>query len=221
MVSVPNAPDCPADTRLSPTAQRILDAAVDVLRATGQLSMRRLVECAGVANMTPYNLFKSKHGILAALSGRELDAGLRRLEAQAPGDGLARMLAGLDNAFAALEADPDYYRALYGAAYGGGDPALIRIFQEPRVVYWSALLERCRDEGLLQAEARGGLIIQYLMDMFSGAIRRWLGGEITTVQLSAQVNYGIMLLLLPHMTAAGAPRVAARLHLAKALLDPA
>jgi len=33
----------------SPTAQKVLDAAVDLLRATGQLSMRKLAQSANVA----------------------------------------------------------------------------------------------------------------------------------------------------------------------------
>ena len=77
----------------SPTAQKVLDAAVDLLRATGQLSMRKLAQSANVAGMTPYNLFGSKQGLLAALSQKELGHAIRRVGGAQVADSLDRMFA--------------------------------------------------------------------------------------------------------------------------------
>ena len=85
---------------LSATGRKVLDAAGDLLRATDQLSMRSLVQPAGVANMTPYNLFGSKHGgLLAALSQKELGHAIGRTAQVRSADSLEHVFAALDIGF--------------------------------------------------------------------------------------------------------------------------
>ena len=129
--------DIEAQVQPSATARKVLDAAVELLRTTGQLSMRALAQSAGVAGMTPYNLFGSKHGLLAALSRKELGHAIERVDAAQVADSLERVFVALDMGFETFSGDEDYYRSLYRAAYASSDPSLIATFQAPRVVYWN------------------------------------------------------------------------------------
>jgi AcrR family transcriptional regulator len=202
----------------SPTAQKVLDAAVDLLRATGQLSMRKLAQSANVAGMTPYNLFGSKQGLLAALSQKELGHAIRRVGGAQAADSLDRVFAALDMGFETFSSDEDYYRALYRAAYASSDPSLIEIFQAPRTVYWNLLLDACRDEGFLVKNTRSDTLTQILMYTYTGAVQRWIEGTITTRQLYAEINYALMILLLSHATPKARDRIQKRMRTWEAFL---
>jgi len=203
---------------LSPTAQKVLDAAVDLLRATGQLSMRNLVQAAGVAGMTPYNLFGSKHGLLAALSQKELGHAIRKVGGAEVADSLERVFAALDMGFETFAGDEAYFRALYRAAYASSDPSLIEIFQAPRTVYWNLLLDTCRDEGFLLRTTRSDTLTQILMYTYTGAVQRWIEGVITTRQLYAEINYALMILLLSHAAPKARDRIQKRMRQWEAFL---
>ena len=184
---------------LTPTAQKVLDAAVLLLRETGQLSMRRLAQTAGVAGMTPYNLFGSKHGLLAALSQNELNAAMRRLDSTPHQDSLRRIFTTLDLGFDTFGKEPDYYKALYRAAYASNDPTMVEVFQAPRIAYWNSLLEACRKDGFLEKATRSDTLTQVLMYTYTGAVGRWIEHTISTRQLYAEINYTLMILLLSHV----------------------
>jgi AcrR family transcriptional regulator len=197
---------------LSATGQRVLDAAVDLLRTTGQLSMRSLVQSAGVANMTPYNLFGSKRGLLAALSQKELGRAIGRAAKVKAPDGLERVFAALDMGFETFSGDETYYRALYRAAYASNDPSLVEVFQAPRIIHWNAILDDCREQGFLVASTRSDTLTQILMYTYTGAVQRWIEKTIGTRQLYAEINYVLMILFLSHATPLARDRVQARLR---------
>jgi AcrR family transcriptional regulator len=203
---------------LSATARKVLDAAVDLLRTTGQLSMRSLVQSAGVANMTPYNLFGSKHGLLAALSQKELGRAIGRAARVTTVDSLERVFAALDMGFEAFSGDENYYRALYGAAYASNDPSLVEVFQAPRILYWNSLLDACREQGFLDDATRSDTLTQILMYTYTGAVLRWIDRTIGTRQLYAEINYVLMILLLSHATPTARERVQKRLRQWEAFL---
>jgi AcrR family transcriptional regulator len=202
----------------SATAQRVLDAAVDLLRATGQLSMRKLAQSANVAGMTPYNLFGSKQGLLSALSENELALVIRRVDRTPVADSLDRVFAALDVAFETFSADEDYFRALYSAAYASSQPSLIAIFQSPRTIYWNSLLDAARDQGFLTKNTRSDTLVQILMYTYIGAVQRWIAMIITTRQLYAETNYVLMILLLSHATPKARDRIQRRLRTWEAFL---
>ena len=203
---------------LSATGRKVLDAAGDLLRATGQLSMRSLVQSAGVANMTPYNLFGSKHGLLAALSQKELGHAIGRTAQVRSADSLEHVFAALDIGFEMFSGDENYYRALYRAAYASSDPSLIEVFQAPRILYWNSLLDACREQGFLVKTTRSDTLTQILMYTYTGAVQRWIEKTIGTRQLYAEINYVLMILFLSHATPKGRDRVQKRLRQWEAFL---
>jgi AcrR family transcriptional regulator len=197
---------------LSATRRKVLDAAVELLRTTGQLSMRSLVQSAGVANMTPYNLFGSKHGLLAALSRKELGRAVGRVARVRAVDALERVFAALDMGYEAFSGDESYYRALYRAAYASNDPSLVEVFQAPRIIYWNSLLDACREQGFLVETTRSETLTQILMYTYTGAVQRWIEKTIGTRQLYAEINYVLMILFLSHATPTARERVQKRLR---------
>lgn len=213
-------PPLEADGAPTPTARRVLDAAVELLRTTGQLSMRKLAERAGVAGMTTYNLFGSKHGLLAALSRRELGRAVGG-RGTPPGDALERVFAALDVGLEVFSGDEAYFRALYGAVYASGDLSLTQVFQAPRVDYWNGLLDDCRAEGLIARGARTRALTQILMHAYAGYVQQWIRCAITTEHLYAEINYALMILLLAHATPKGHDRIEARLRAWEARLPDA
>lgn len=196
---------------LSPMGQKVLDAAVELLRTTGELSMRKLVESAGVAGMTPYNLFGSKHGLLRALSQKELNRAVKSLQQAPVQDSLERLFAALDMGFQTFSSDEVYFRALYRAAYASGDPAMIEIFQVPRSAYWNSLLDACRDDGFLLEEGRSETITQILMYTYIGAVQRWIELTINTRQLYAEINFTLNILMLSQATPKATDRIQRRM----------
>ena len=200
------------------SSQKILNAAVELLRSGGNLSMRKLAQTAGVAGQTPYNVFGSKQGLLVALSQRQLDWANQQLDRVKERDSLQRVFLSLDAGYESFNADPIYYRALYEAAYTSSDPSMVEVFQAPRIVFWQNLFESCRAEGYLVEACPSGSLTQILMYTYTGAIRRWIDESISTRQLYAEVNYVLMILLLAYATPAAQDRLKARMRQWEAFL---
>jgi AcrR family transcriptional regulator len=95
---------------------RLLEVARRALER-GDFSMRRLAEDAGMAEVTPYNLFGSKRGVLEALYAVLRRESEQRLAAMRRPDPLARVFDAIDLLADDIAAAPGFYRALFGALF--------------------------------------------------------------------------------------------------------
>lgn len=177
--------------------EALLDAARRIL-ATTDLSMRRLAEEAGVAEATPYNLFGSKRGVIAALYEDQRQRMEDRL-ATGPGDPLARLFAAIDLLATDLDRQPHFHRALFGAVYRpGGEPSPTGgDAPDPGIGFWMALVAAAEKANRFRADARIDLYARCLMHLISGAMLDWSEGRIDAVGWGAVTRHGAALLTLP------------------------
>jgi len=176
--------------------EALLEAARRIL-ATSDLSMRRLAEEAGVAEATPYNLFGSKRGVVAALYEDQRRRTDERL-AEVDGDPLARLFEAIGLLADDLARQPHFHRALFEAVYrpageqppAAGDP-------DPGVDFWMAIVAAAETAGCFRAGARVDLYARSLMYLITGAMLDWSEGRIDAAEWAAVTRHGAALLTLP------------------------
>ncbi len=175
--------------------EALLEAARRIL-ATSDLSMRRLADEAGVAEATPYNLFGSKRGVIAALYDDQRRRTVDRL-AHRETDPLARLFAAIDLLAEDLGEQPHFPRALFGAVYRpAGEPGPSVEDPDPGIDFWMALVEAAAIAGRFRADARVDLYARCLMHLISGAMLDWADGRIEAESWAAITRHGVALLTL-------------------------
>jgi len=176
--------------------EALLDAARRIL-ATSDLSMRRLADEAGVAEATPYNLFGSKRGVVAALYEDQRRRSEARL-AERTSDPIGRLFAAIDLLAEDLAAQPHFHRALFGAVYRpAGEPGPAADEPDPGIGFWMALVDAAREAGHFRDGARIDLYARCLMHLITGAMLDWSDGRIEAADWRAVTRHGMALLTLP------------------------
>jgi len=175
--------------------EALLEAARRIL-ATSDLSMRRLADEAGVAEATPYNLFGSKRGVIAALYEDQRRRTVERL-AEREIDPLMRLFAAIDLLAEDLDQQPHFHRALFGAVYRpAGEPGPTIDDPDPGIDFWMSLVDAAERAGRFRAEARVDLYARCLMHLISGAMLDWAEGRIEAKGWAAITRHGVALLTL-------------------------
>lgn len=188
--------------------QAVLQAARAMIKeneSTG-FAMRALAQRAGVGEVTPYNLFGSKSGVLEAILAEELE-GYR--------EGFARMAA--TDAFEALyefigvsmtmyRSDPQLYRVVFRDLMLTGDPSLRSFFSEPQRRVFLGLIGTAIEAGYLSDTVAPHLIARTLGRAVTSCLADWLWEDISLDSLEANVGLTFTMVLRGIATAKALPR---------------
>lgn len=195
--------------------ERILDAAARLLVREGAegLTMRELASAAGVAEMTPYNLFGSKAEIVATLFENEIERIVARSFSEMPSDPVERLFVSAEILADTWTEESGLFRELVRAAReAGADPA--RYAGGP-----TSLLEA----GLNDAVAAGRLtddlpppdLARYIFFANQGAYEAWAEGVLDDHALRRDLVVGLGISLLAVATEPTRRRVLARMAAAR------
>lgn len=175
----------------------LLDAARRIL-ATSDISMRRLADEAGVAEATPYNLFGSKRGVIAALYADQRESFESRLRAQGATDPLLRLFDAVDLLASDLERHPHFHRALYGAVYRSpGEEADDAAGADPGIDFWRSAVAEADAAGRFRADANVALFARCFVHLLTGAMLDWSEQQIDAQGWRTVTTHGLALLALP------------------------
>ena len=181
----------------------LLDAARRIL-ATSDISMRRLAEEAGVAEATPYNLFGSKRGVIAALYVDQRNDFAARLRTGGTADPLLRLFDAIDLLADDLDRHPHFHRALYGAVYrASGEGEAADAMADPGIDFWRSAISEVAAAGRFRAGANVALFARCFVHLLTGAMLDWSEQRIDAEGWRAVTTHGLALLALP-VTAADA-----------------
>ena len=182
-------------------------ALVEATRASltsGEFSMRRVAELAQVSEVTPYNLFGSKAGLLAALYERMIRESETRLLSAGEADPLSRIFAAIDGFRDNLDRHPAFYRAFFAARLEsrGGKSYVTQV--DEGVDYWHRLIGAAIDAGQIKAGPSADLIARHFIHLLSGAVQEWIDAAVDPAEWRALVAHGFALVALPLASSEGA-----------------
>lgn len=159
----------------------ILDAARRIVITDGEagLTMRAIASEAGVALVTPYNLFGSKQGVLQAMCEEQLEQVFAASPAWTGDAGIRRLFDLIDFNFGEFQQDPDFYRAFWDILYGKTGIEIEASVWEPRNVMMQGLLRSAITAGDVREDAAIEQLARNLMRLFRAVTLEWVDGLIT------------------------------------------
>jgi AcrR family transcriptional regulator len=192
----PEAPQSRREAGKAERRRRIIHAARDLIRETGNagLSMRALAARAGVSLATPYNLFGSKRAILLSVLDdiREFFDRFSALRTREP---LERLFGALDICVEMYVADPAFNRTIWAALFDPSDEFRSQVFNSKRAAFWMGLVKDVADAGVLDADIDVELLFRALDRTFGATMLDWVTGELSDAQLEPAMRYGYALIL--------------------------
>jgi AcrR family transcriptional regulator len=188
--------------------EAILAAAHELLSAPGeqQFSMRKLAEHAGVSIATPYNLFGSKHAIVAALSNTGSERFGEMLD-NLEGDALTALLKAPHFIRVSYAQQPDFHRNFTLAAYQNSSPEMRATVGTAPVQIWMKLLERAQQSNDLITDIDAGAFAVTYGELMLAHILVWAQGFITLDEMEARMAFGAALILSGVATETGRARL--------------
>ncbi|MFV0277601.1 MAG: TetR/AcrR family transcriptional regulator [Parahaliea sp.] len=175
--------------------RHILSVADRCLDENG-ISMRQLAREAGVSITTLYNLFGSKHNILASLMEADALEFRQRIKASHHGNALDKLFFAIGLAAEAFRRDEVFYRGLFCAAMNSDNRAVTPFYIEQRSSIWHELLQQAVVERKLSADLNVKCMAKNIVNLYSGLIHEWMLGISSAEQMRAQVGYNLALALL-------------------------
>ncbi|RVT93185.1 TetR/AcrR family transcriptional regulator [Sphingomonas crocodyli] len=182
-------------------------ALVEATRASltsGEFSMRRVAELAQVSEVTPYNLFGSKAGLLAALYERMIRESETRLPAAGQADPLARVFAAIDGFRDNLARHPAFYRAFFAARLESRGGRSYATTSDAGVDYWHRLIGAAIDVGQIRPGRSADVLVRHFIHLLSGAVQEWIDSTVDPDEWRALVAHGFALVALPLASIEGA-----------------
>jgi AcrR family transcriptional regulator len=186
----------------------LLDAARAMIREgdTIGFAMRALAQRAGVGEVTPYNLFGSKRGVLEGILSEEM-AGFQAEFDKAPAaDELDAIFRLITVSVDMYRGDPQLYRVVFRDLMMTGDSSLRSFFSGPQREFFTRLMEDAVRAGLLTDVVQPRLAVRTLARVFTSAIADWLWEGISLESLEANVGLGFAMILRGMATPAAAER---------------
>lgn len=153
--------------------------------------MRALALEAGVSLKTPYNLFGSKHDLLACLMDADLDNYKEKVKKLKSRDAIHKIYDSLDLAMDTYRNEEVFYRGLFLAAIDSEDKSLMPIFLKPRILFWKDLIVAAMTENRIKENIDPAIVSKNIINLFSGCLQEWILGLNTTDIMHAEVGYGI------------------------------
>jgi AcrR family transcriptional regulator len=202
------------DKQMRERRARILEAAAQLIRATGGtgLSMRALADKAEVSLATPYNLFGSKGAVLLALQLGALEQLEQAMDELGTRDPIEQVLEVAALGAKIYTGDPSFWRPLM-QAHWVAKGAIHESPLHPRIVaLWHRSLQAGVKAGRLIAEADPEFVARHLVICFYGVLVLWVQGNLDEDGFRNQVLYGFVLALLGVGSPAARPKLVKHLH---------
>jgi AcrR family transcriptional regulator len=197
------------DRQMRERRTRILDAAAQLIRATGGtgLSMRTLAERAEVSLATPYNLFGSKGGVLMALQFGSLEKLEQAMEELSARDPIEQVLEIAELGARIYTGDRSFWLPLMQAHWLARG-AIHESPLHPRIVaLWHRSLQAGVDAGRLIPAAKPEFVARLLVVCFYGVLVLWIQGNLDGDGFRTHVLYGFVLTLLGVAMPAARPKL--------------
>ena len=194
----PTSPATPVTSAQQERYDRVVDAAAEALSAGGQdaVQMKDLAQRAGVSLATLYRYFPSKEYVLLAVSLARYQAAARKVFAEVPQGNTVRerVTRHLMREFRTQQREQRLTAALTQALTGTA-----RTYSE-----LIEAVEHLHLQILRHVAAAGGpvteqqqKVLAVVLDIFSGATRRWLAGTYSAAEAKFHIETGCELLELP------------------------
>jgi AcrR family transcriptional regulator len=194
----PTSPATPVTRAQRERYDRVVDAATEALSAGGQdaVQMKDLAQRAGVSLATLYRYFPSKEYVLLAVSLARYQAAARKVFAEVPRGTTVRerVTSHLMREFRTQQREQRLTAALTQALTG-----TTRTYSE-----LIEAVEHLHLQILRHVAAAGGpvseqqqKVLAVVLDIFSGATRRWLAGTYSAAEAKFHIETGCELLELP------------------------
>lgn len=176
--------------------EQIVRAARDLMRARKApgFSMRTLAEVAGVSIATPYNLFGSKQGVIAAVMDADLQDFQSDLMAE-PVDALESFFRAVSLTARIFEREPGFYKAGANAILREADAPLVEQFGRPRQALLREMVQRAVREGFLGHSVNADALAAALGQQLFGWIQSWATGQVSLDEMVIRAQYGFALSL--------------------------
>jgi AcrR family transcriptional regulator len=200
---------------------RIVAAARRLIAENGYdgLSMRALADAARVSVPTLYNLFGSKHAILAAEMQEAFRNVADALDLKKRGDAVERAATLLQAGIRNLVAVPGYYRELVHVMLSSREPdELRRSIEEQYVALMAGNLRAGQADGELVDWFDADILSGQMFFTFMMVVLGWARGEIDDDGLQQIASYGQCMLLLGVARGDTAVRLAERVRRLQARL---
>lgn len=198
----------PPAKRPEDKTERILAAAQDIIRETGDfdLPMRMLAARAQVSLRTPYELFGSKNGVIRSLLKQDQAVFLKSVNEIRSSDQLENFFDRVRHGIGFYSDKQPFYRALFRAtqAYSGGDET------EPareNLRAFGILSARARTAGLIRPEIDPLAFGEVLTDIFASNVRTWASSTFDIALLTHKICYGFAVALAAVATEPAAARM--------------
>jgi AcrR family transcriptional regulator len=177
--------------------KRLIDAAFTLFREGGEeaLTMRRLAAEAGVSEATPYNVFKSKTGVLVAMFQAFLD------QLHGKHDPDHRQLNALEHLLAVTErvanlwSEPTglFCKLMIAIRKSGESPP--ELIDRPMHGITGAVM-RLQDEGWLTSAIPAEIVAARIAHSNAGLFGVWLTGHFSREQLQTELKLNALLPIL-------------------------
>jgi AcrR family transcriptional regulator len=187
-------------TREAQKAERrgmILDAARALILegARGDFSMPQLAAAAGVALVTPYNLFGSKAGILLAIARENIFEPMKEIQ-QLPCDDLPRFLSDLSSVLARVyHGDRHFYRRLIATLSAQDSAEGIRAVVRLNYERFEPLVERLLARKKLRPVLGKEILAQQFAHMIAAALQHRIITRGSEERLRLEFELGLILIV--------------------------
>lgn len=188
--------------------QAVLEAARAMIKeheSTG-FAMRALAQRAGVGEVTPYNLFGSKRGVLEAILSEELERYQEGFARMAAADELEALYEYVGVSMTMYRSDPQLYRVVFRDLMLTGDPSLRSFFSAPQRKVFLDLVEKAIRAGYLSELVAPHLIARTLGRAVTSCLGDWLWEDISLDSLEANVGLSFTMVLRGIATPRALPR---------------
>lgn len=199
------------EKQLGERRRHILDVADRLVRETGgtDFSMRMLATLSDVSPATPYNLFSSKDGVLAASLARSLKAISAEALVIRSTEPLDFLIHATRVAVNRIVADEELMRPLYRYLLGVAETQHRPYHIKSSLHFWRTVAENAGGYGLGLAECDA--LSHMLFAHFRGLLELWIHRDVDANAFMARATHGGLLIISSFVPASRQPALQERL----------
>ncbi|KAF0185264.1 MAG: TetR/AcrR family transcriptional regulator [Hyphomonadaceae bacterium] len=175
----------------------IVAAAQSLLRERGDagFSMTELAARAQVSPATPYNLVGTKADLLRLVVQEEFASFTARLATRKTDSPVRALLDATTLVVAHYEADPAFYRALYGMMFVADAPDVHDLMQTEGRALWRTMVRAAVDCGELAQVAGVEPLTDVILRTIGANTLAWLSEDWSRQRFEAEMSLSIRLML--------------------------
>jgi AcrR family transcriptional regulator len=177
--------------------RRLVEVAQALIRERGDagFSMAQLAAAAGVSPATPYNLLGSKAELLRLVVREDFARFTGRLPAVGREGPLASLLHACDLVVVHYEADRQFHRGLFRAAFSADAAEVRDLMSMEGFALWHGLVEAAMVGGDLEGPVRSEPLARVLVRAISAAAQCWLAEGWSRERFELELGLSIRLVL--------------------------